>query len=121
LASLKVEGCQLHFAENEDIDILLLVCWKNNFTFYVRSLFDEPNSVFLDLILILLLGFFVSRLRHDGWGVAITECFGGIVGQVVKVSRQKGKKIKIDKVFALIDCGWYVTPDIIRAQVEGTS
>ena len=60
-----------------------------------------------------------SRRKNDGWGMAITECFGGIVGQVVKVSR-RDKKIKIDKVFALIDCGWYVNPDIIRAQVEGS-
>jgi isoquinoline 1-oxidoreductase beta subunit len=61
-----------------------------------------------------------SRHRKDGWGVAITECFGSMAGQVVKVSRQQNKKIKIDKVFALIDCGWYVNPDIIRAQVEGS-
>lgn len=61
-----------------------------------------------------------SRRKNDGWGVAITECFGSIVGQIVKVSRQGNKKIKIDKVFALMDCGWYVNPDIIRAQVEGS-
>jgi isoquinoline 1-oxidoreductase subunit beta len=61
-----------------------------------------------------------SRLKNEGWGVAITECFGSIVGQVVKVSRGQDKKIKIDKVFALMDCGWYVNPDIIRAQVEGS-
>ena len=61
-----------------------------------------------------------SRRKNDGWGVAITECFGSIVGQVVKVSRQQNKKIRIDKVFALMDCGWYVNPDIIRAQVEGS-
>ena len=29
-------------------------------------------------------------------------------------------KIKIDKVWAVMDCGWYVNPDIIRAQVEGS-
>ncbi|QHT70616.1 xanthine dehydrogenase family protein molybdopterin-binding subunit [Rhodocytophaga rosea] len=61
-----------------------------------------------------------SRSKNEGWGVAITDCFGGIVGQVVKVSRQPDKKIKIDKVFALIDCGWFVNPDIIHAQVEGS-
>ena len=61
-----------------------------------------------------------SRRKNDGWGVAITECFGSMVGQVVKVSRRPDKKIKIDKVFALMDCGWYVNPDIIRAQVEGS-
>ncbi|MEP7377181.1 MAG: molybdopterin cofactor-binding domain-containing protein [Chitinophagaceae bacterium] len=61
-----------------------------------------------------------SRRKNDGWGVAITECFGSMVGQVVKVSRRQDKKIKIDKVFALMDCGWYVNPGIIRAQVEGS-
>lgn len=59
-----------------------------------------------------------ARQKNDGWGVAITECFGSMVGQVVKVSRSP--HLKIDKVFALIDCGWYVNPDTIRAQLEGS-
>jgi isoquinoline 1-oxidoreductase beta subunit len=61
-----------------------------------------------------------SRARNEGWGVAITDCFGSTVGQVVKVSRTQDKKVKVDKVFAVIDCGWYVNPDIIRAQIEGS-
>jgi isoquinoline 1-oxidoreductase beta subunit len=28
--------------------------------------------------------------------------------------------VKIDKVWAVMDCGWYVNPDIIQAQVEGS-
>jgi isoquinoline 1-oxidoreductase beta subunit len=60
-----------------------------------------------------------SRGKNEGWGVAITECFGSTVGEVVKVSRNSAGKIGIDKVTALIDCGWYVNPDIIRQQVEG--
>lgn len=58
--------------------------------------------------------------NQKGWGVAITECFGSICGHIVKVSRNRDKKVKIDKVFAVMDCGWYVNPDIIRAQVEGS-
>ncbi len=54
-----------------------------------------------------------------GWGIAVTECFGSIVGHVVKVSRRRDGKIKIEKVTAVIDCGWYVNPEIIRQQVEG--
>jgi isoquinoline 1-oxidoreductase beta subunit len=61
-----------------------------------------------------------SRGKNEGWGVAITECFGSIVGHIVKVSHKPDAKIKIDKVIALMDCGWYVNPDIIRAQVEGS-
>ncbi len=61
-----------------------------------------------------------SRGKNEGWGMAITECFKSIVGEAVKVSRKADGKIKIDKVIAVMDCGWYVNPDIIRAQVEGS-
>jgi CO/xanthine dehydrogenase Mo-binding subunit len=58
--------------------------------------------------------------ENEGYGVAITECFNSTVGQIVKVSRNTAGKIKIDHVWAVMDCGWYVNPDIIRAQVEGS-
>lgn len=61
-----------------------------------------------------------SRKKNEGYGVAITECFSSIVGEVVKVSKKANGKLKIDKVWAVMDCGWYVNPDIIRAQVEGS-
>lgn len=61
-----------------------------------------------------------NRGKNEGWGVAITECFKSVVGEVVKVSKKEDGKIKIDKVIAVMDCGWYVNPDIIRQQVEGS-
>jgi isoquinoline 1-oxidoreductase subunit beta len=61
-----------------------------------------------------------TRGKNSGYGVAITECFSSIVGEVVKVSKKPDGKVKIDKVWAVMDCGWYVNPDIIRAQVEGS-
>ncbi|NCD70973.1 xanthine dehydrogenase family protein molybdopterin-binding subunit [Mucilaginibacter agri] len=61
-----------------------------------------------------------SRKKNEGYGVAITECFNTTVGQIVKVSRHTDGKVKIDQVWAVMDCGWYVNPDIIRAQVEGS-
>lgn len=61
-----------------------------------------------------------NRGKNTGYGVAITECFDSIVGEVVKVSKQADGKIRIDKVFAVMDCGWYVNPDIIRQQIEGS-
>jgi len=61
-----------------------------------------------------------SREKNSGWGVAITECFKSIVGEAVKVSKNAEGKIKVDKVIAVMDCGWYVNPDIINAQVEGS-
>lgn len=61
-----------------------------------------------------------SRGKNSGWGIAITECFKSIVGEAVKVSRNAEGKIKIDRIVAVMDCGWYVNPDIIKAQVEGS-
>jgi isoquinoline 1-oxidoreductase beta subunit len=61
-----------------------------------------------------------NRKKNEGYGVAITECFETTVGQIVKVSRNAVGKIKIDQVWVVMDCGWYVNPDIIRAQVEGS-
>jgi isoquinoline 1-oxidoreductase subunit beta len=61
-----------------------------------------------------------NRGNNSGYGVAITECFSSIVGEVVKVSKKPDGKVKIDKVWAVMDCGWYVNPDIIKAQVEGS-
>ncbi len=61
-----------------------------------------------------------SRKKKEGFGTDITECFGTTVGQEVKVSKQANGKIKIDKVWAMVNCGWYVNPDTIKAQVEGS-
>lgn len=61
-----------------------------------------------------------SRKKGDGYGVAITECFASTVGQVVKVSRDRDGGVKIDQVWAVMDCGWYVNPDTVKAQIEGS-
>lgn len=61
-----------------------------------------------------------SRAKNSGYGVAITECFASIVGEVVKISKGSDGRIRVDNVWAVMDCGWYVNPDIIRAQVEGS-
>src|SRR5258707_4078911 len=58
--------------------------------------------------------------QESGLGCSNSRTFGSISGHIVKVSHKPDGKVKIDKVIALMDCGWYVNPDIIRAQVEGS-
>lgn len=58
--------------------------------------------------------------KNSGYGAAVTECFSSGVGEVVKVSKTAAGKLKIDKVWVVFDCGWYVNPDIIKQQVEGS-
>lgn len=48
-------------------------------------------------------------------GVALHESFGSICGQVAEVSVDGG--LRVHKVYAAIDCGQVVNPDIARAQI----
>jgi len=106
------------FAYESFIDELAHAAGKDPLDFRRQHLGDQRYQTLIDQ-LIELTGW-TSRGKNEGWGVAITECFNSIVGEVVKVSKKPDGKIKIDKVIALMDCGWYVNPDTIRAQVEGS-
>ncbi|KKX25097.1 molybdopterin cofactor-binding domain-containing protein [Rhizobium sp. LC145] len=58
---------------------------------------------------------------ETGWarGMAITECFGTVVGQVAEVRIQEGRPV-VRKVTAVVDCGIPISPDQIAAQMEGS-
>ena len=106
------------FASESFIDELAALAGLDTLGLRKKHLIGERGRALIEK-LAAVSGWF-SRRKNEGWGVAITECFGSVVGQVVKVSRRQNGKLAIDKVFAVIDCGWYVNPDIIRAQVEGS-
>jgi isoquinoline 1-oxidoreductase beta subunit len=52
-------------------------------------------------------------------GVAQWEFFAGLCAQVVEVTYNADKSIKVDKVYAVIDLGEVVNPDNVKNQVEG--
>lgn len=52
-------------------------------------------------------------------GLALHESFGSIVAQVVEVSVLP-QKIKVHRVWCVIDCGTAVNPDLIAQQMEGS-
>jgi isoquinoline 1-oxidoreductase beta subunit len=56
--------------------------------------------------------------RGWGRGVAQYEFFAGLSGYVVEVS-PKGGGVKIEKVYAVIDLGTVVNPDMVALQIEG--
>jgi isoquinoline 1-oxidoreductase beta subunit len=57
--------------------------------------------------------------KGEGRGIAITECFGSIVGEVAHVAVSPEATVKVKHVFAAVDCGQVVNPDTATAQVEG--
>jgi len=52
-------------------------------------------------------------------GVAVVESFSTCVAQIAEVSRGADGVPVVHKIWAAVDCGVAVNPDIIRAQVEG--
>ncbi|UFH56158.1 xanthine dehydrogenase family protein molybdopterin-binding subunit [Spirosoma sp. KNUC1025] len=106
------------FACESFIDELAHLASQDPMEFRKNHLPDKRYQALIDQLKII--SNWESRAKNAGWGVAITECFGGICGHIVQVSRKSDGKLRITKVIALMDCGWYVNPDIIRAQVEGS-
>lgn len=54
----------------------------------------------------------------SGKGLAVFKSFGSISATCITVSK-KDAGVKIDKVVTVIDCGYYVNPDNVKAQTEG--
>src|SRR5207247_425374 len=54
-----------------------------------------------------------------GRGIAVHESFGSFVAQGGEVSIGRRGQVKVNRVVAAVDCGQYVNPDTIAAQIEG--
>jgi isoquinoline 1-oxidoreductase beta subunit len=54
-----------------------------------------------------------------GRGVAVHESFKTVVAEVAEVSVQQDGSYKVERVVCAVDCGVAVTPDVVRAQMEG--
>ena len=116
------------FAYESFMDELAIAAGKDPLDFRKQHLKDERLHLQLDKMAEVSgwknrkknQGLSAGASAKAGYGVAITECFESPVGHVVKVSRNTSGGIKIDHVWAVVDCGWYVNPDTIKAQVEGS-
>jgi len=106
------------FAFESFIDEMAVAAKKDPLEFRREHLPDERLGKLIDRLE--EMSGWKNRKPNEGFGVAITECFDSFVGQIVKVSKNPAGGVKIDKVWAVMDCGWYVNPDIIHAQVEGS-
>lgn len=106
------------FAYESFVNEMAVLAGQDQLDFRRKYLKDERSQALIDKME--QVSGWKNRKKNEGFGVAITECFETTVGQIVKVSRNAEGKVKIDQVWAVMDCGWYVNPDIIRAQVEGS-
>ncbi|GGM90011.1 oxidoreductase [Dyadobacter beijingensis] len=106
------------FAYESFLDELALEAGKDPLEFRRAHLKDERLHKLIDKME--EVSGWRERRKGEGFGTAITECFASTVGHVVKVSKATNGGVKIDQVWVVMDCGWYVNPDTVRAQVEGS-
>ena len=52
-------------------------------------------------------------------GLALHKSFGSIVGQVAEITQTGERSFSIDKYYCVVDCGTYISPDIIESQMAG--
>jgi isoquinoline 1-oxidoreductase beta subunit len=55
-----------------------------------------------------------------GRGMAISRSFASICAHAVTVGRNAEGKLTVESVVSVLDCGMYVNPDNVKAQVEGS-
>jgi isoquinoline 1-oxidoreductase beta subunit len=60
----------------------------------------------------------VAGLRR-GRGVALVDSFGSIVAEACEVAVATDGTLRVERVWAAVDCGIVVNPDTARAQIEG--
>src|SRR5437667_1868829 len=52
-------------------------------------------------------------------GIAVVESFGSFVAEVAEVSlNRKSSEVRVHRVVCAVDCGRYVNPDTVAAQME---
>ncbi|MDZ7802877.1 xanthine dehydrogenase family protein molybdopterin-binding subunit [Thiohalophilus sp.] len=107
------------FAVETMIDQLARRAGRDPVEFRRELLNDRPrHRVILDL-----------AAQKAGWGtplpegrargIALHRSFNSYVAEVAEVTLHSDNRFSVDKVIIAIDCGIAVTPDVIRAQMEG--
>ena len=106
------------FATESFIDELAALAQKDPYQFRRDLLLKQPRY----------LGVLDLAAQKSGWGkplptgmgrgIAVHFAFGSYLAHVAEVSVADGK-IKVHRMVCAVDCGQYVNPGIIAAQIEG--
>ncbi|MEM1262793.1 MAG: xanthine dehydrogenase family protein molybdopterin-binding subunit [Pseudomonadota bacterium] len=54
-----------------------------------------------------------------GRGIALHKSFNSFVAQVADVTISESGELTVDRVVCAVDCGFALTPDVVKAQMEG--
>jgi isoquinoline 1-oxidoreductase beta subunit len=106
------------FAVECFVDELAALAHKDPYQFRRALLLNQPRHLrVLDLVA-QKAGWGKPLPKGRGRGIAVHASFESYNAQVAEVSVKDGK-VQVHRIVSVIDCGRYVNPDIIAAQLEG--
>jgi len=107
------------FFKESFIDEMAHAAGKDAYLFRRDLLTDQPRFRAVLERVAQMAGWGSPLAEGEGRGIALTESFGTIVGEVAHVSVSSEGRLKVLDVFAVVDCGDVVNTDSAKAQVEG--
>jgi isoquinoline 1-oxidoreductase subunit beta len=107
------------FAMESAIDELAAAAGRDPLEFRSALLAGKPRHLKALQTAAKMAGWGKPPPRGRGRGLAVHESFGSIVAQCAEVSVNEDKEIRVEKVWAAIDCGLAVNPLSVEAQVQG--
>ena len=114
-----VLNSQHGFFKEAFIDEMAHAAKKDPFAFRRDLMVDQPRFKAVLEKVAAMAGWGAALPRNEGRGIAITECFGSIVGEVAHVAVGPDGALKVKTIYAAVDCGDVINPDTATAQVEG--
>ena len=114
-----VLNSQHGFFKESFVDELAHAAGKDPFEFRRALLADQPRLKAVLEKVAAMADWGTPLPEGEGRGIAITECFGSIVGEVAHVSVSPEGRLKVLDVHAAVDCGDVVNTDSAAAQAEG--
>jgi len=106
------------FAVECFVDELALLARKDPYQFRRALLLKHPRHLRVLDLAAQKAGWGKPLPKGRGRGIAVHASFESYNAQVAEVSVQDGK-IRVDRMVSVMDCGRYVNPNIIAAQLEG--
>jgi isoquinoline 1-oxidoreductase beta subunit len=101
------------------IDELAHQAKQDPFAYRLKLLNDKPRHAATLALAAHKAGWGSPLQAGRGRGIAIVECFKTIVAHVAEVTVGDDGKVKVDRIVSAIDSGRVVSPDGMRAQIEG--
>ncbi len=107
------------FARESAIDELALAASTDPITIRRRMLSDNPRTLKALNMVADIAGWRPETARGRGIGFACSEGFKSHAAAAVEVTADAQQRVHVERVVFALDCGLKLTPDLVRAQVEG--